>query len=228
MRRHLRRSRFAARPSSANGGSSIALLPTAWRKQETACSPSCACHRANGAASAQRMRSSGCTKSSNAGSKPRPCCRRPTRPRCCSGRCWPRDRSACARGMAGRRSPQNPLISRLTSPPETLPSCYPGIRHTEFQPHSGRHQARPAPHSDAGVSELWIILDRILADHFRLDRLLPRIASSLCPFLPRRVLPSKPIASVLRVCSCSPLGSLRLPSDLPPFPPPPFPPFHAP
>ena len=42
--------------------------------------------------------------------------------------------------MAGRPSPQNPLISRLTSPPETIPSCYPGIRHTEFQPHSGRHQ----------------------------------------------------------------------------------------
>ena len=41
--------------------------------------------------------------------------------------------------MDGRRSPQNPLISRLTSPPETIPSCYLGIRHTEFQPHSGRH-----------------------------------------------------------------------------------------
>jgi hypothetical protein len=24
-------------------------------------------------------------------------------------------------------------------PPETITSCYPGIRHTEFQPHSGRH-----------------------------------------------------------------------------------------
>ena len=41
--------------------------------------------------------------------------------------------------MAGRPSPQNPLISQLTLPPETITSCYPGIRHTEFQPHSGRH-----------------------------------------------------------------------------------------
>jgi putative transposase len=57
-------------------------------------------------------------------------------------RCSPRDRSTCARSMAGRRSPQNPLISRLTSPPETIPSCYPGIRHTEFQPHFGRHPLR--------------------------------------------------------------------------------------
>ena len=29
----------------------------------------------------------------------------------------------CARSMAGRRSPQSPLISRLTSQPETIPSC---------------------------------------------------------------------------------------------------------
>ena len=46
--------------------------------------------------------------------------------------------------MVGRRSQQNPSISRLTSPLETIPSCYPGIRHTEFQPHSGRHL--PAVH----------------------------------------------------------------------------------
>jgi hypothetical protein len=43
--------------------------------------------------------------------------------------------------MVGRRSPQNPLISRLTLPPETIPSCYRRMRHTEFQPHSGRHPA---------------------------------------------------------------------------------------
>src|SRR5260221_7686655 len=41
--------------------------------------------------------------------------------------------------MVGRRSPQNPLISRLTLPPETIPSCYRRLRHTKFQPHSGRH-----------------------------------------------------------------------------------------
>src|SRR5271166_2159818 len=151
MRRLPRRSRFAARPSFANGGSSIAPLPTAWTKLETACSPSRACHQANGAASAQRMRSNACTKSSNAGSKPKPYCRRPTPPRCCSGRCSPRDRSTCARSMVGRRSLQNPSISRLTSPPETIPSCYPGIRHTEFQPHSGRDACQCSkPHVKAG------------------------------------------------------------------------------
>src|SRR6202051_88094 len=42
--------------------------------------------------------------------------------------------------MVGRPSPQNPLISQLTLPPETITSCYPGIRHSEFQPHSGRHR----------------------------------------------------------------------------------------
>ena len=42
--------------------------------------------------------------------------------------------------MAGRRSPQSPSISRLTSQPETIPSCYRRSRHTKFQPHSGRHR----------------------------------------------------------------------------------------
>jgi hypothetical protein len=44
--------------------------------------------------------------------------------------------------MAGRRSPQSPSISRLTLPPETIPSCYRRSRHTEFQPHSRRHHLR--------------------------------------------------------------------------------------
>ena len=128
----------AARPSSANGGSSTAPSPTAWRKPATGSSPSPVCRRANGAARAPPTRSSGCTKNSSEGSKPRPCCRPPTPPPCCSGRCWPQARSTCARSMAGRRSPQNPSISQLTLPPETIPSCYRRSRHTEFQPHSGR------------------------------------------------------------------------------------------
>ena len=41
--------------------------------------------------------------------------------------------------MVGRRSPQNPSISRLTLQPETIPSCYRRVRHTQFQPHYGRH-----------------------------------------------------------------------------------------
>ena len=42
--------------------------------------------------------------------------------------------------MAGRRSPQSPSINRLTSQPETIPSCYRRSRHAEFQQHHGRHQ----------------------------------------------------------------------------------------
>ena len=46
--------------------------------------------------------SSGCTRSSDDASRPKPCCPRP-RPRpCCSGRCWPPARSSCARSTAGR------------------------------------------------------------------------------------------------------------------------------
>jgi hypothetical protein len=41
--------------------------------------------------------------------------------------------------MVGKPSPQNPLISQLTLPPETITSCSRRIRQLEFQPHSGRH-----------------------------------------------------------------------------------------
>src|SRR5258706_14335146 len=41
--------------------------------------------------------------------------------------------------MVGRPSPPSPSISRLTSQPETIPSCYRRSRLTEFQPHPGRH-----------------------------------------------------------------------------------------
>ena len=63
-------------------------------------------------------------------------CRRPAPPRCCSGRCSLQGRSTCAKSMVGRPSPQSPSISRLTLPPETIPSCYRRTRHTEFKPHS--------------------------------------------------------------------------------------------
>src|SRR5260370_7555199 len=83
---------------------------------------------------------------------------------------------------------------------------------------AGRYsKARPAPHSDAGVSELWIILDRILADHFRLDRLLPRIASSLFPFLPRRVFAPPPMI-VATVAFANPPTTPSTPPR-PPLPP---------
>src|ERR1700730_12551352 len=139
MRRRPRRSRSAAKPSSENGGSSTALSPTASMRQETACSPSRACRRANGAACAPPTLSSVCTRNSSDGSRHKPFCRQPTPLRCCSGRCWPQDRSTCARSMVGRPSPQNQSISRLNLLPETILSCSRRMRQTEFQPHSGRH-----------------------------------------------------------------------------------------
>ena len=70
------------------------------------------CRRANGRAHEPPMPSNACTKSSNAASKPRPCCHPPTRQPCCSGRCWHRDRSSCAKSMAGKPLPTNlPLSS---------------------------------------------------------------------------------------------------------------------
>src|SRR6202041_1534332 len=95
--------------------------------------------RANGAAYAPQMQSSVCTRNSSGGSRRKLFCRRLTPPRCCSGRCSLQDRSTCAKWMVGRPSPRSPSISRLTLPPETIPSCYRRTRHTEFQPHSGRH-----------------------------------------------------------------------------------------
>src|ERR1700738_662628 len=89
------------------------------------------------------MRSSACTRNSSDGSKPKPFCRQPTPLRCCSGRCWPQDRSTCVRWMVGKPSPQNPSINRLTLPLETIPSCSRRMRHTEFQPHFGRHLDEP-------------------------------------------------------------------------------------
>src|SRR5208282_378992 len=141
MRRRVRRSRPAARPSSASGGSSTVLSPTAWRKPVIASSPSLVCRRASGEAREQRTLSNVYTKSSSGGSKRRPCCHRRIPLPCCSGRCSPPARSTCARSMAGRRSPQSPLISRLTSQPETISSCCRRSRHAKFQPHRGRHLA---------------------------------------------------------------------------------------
>jgi hypothetical protein len=49
--------------------------------------------------------------------------------------------------MVGRPSLQNPSISRLTLPHETIPSCYRRRRHTEFQPHSRRHPPDASNHN---------------------------------------------------------------------------------
>jgi transposase-like protein len=81
-----------------------ARWPAASRRRAIACSPSSGCPQANGDPCGPQTRSSGCTRSSNAGSRPRPYCHR-LRPRpCCSGLCWLPARSPCARSTAGRRS----------------------------------------------------------------------------------------------------------------------------
>jgi putative transposase len=87
----------------ASGASSVEPLPTACRKQATSSSPSRACQRCNGRASAPPMPSSGCTRSSSGASRRRRCYRRQRQRPCCSGDCSPPGRSPCARSMAGRR-----------------------------------------------------------------------------------------------------------------------------
>jgi putative transposase len=109
------------------------------------------------AAYAPPMRSSDCTKSSSDGSRPKPFCHPPTPPRCCSGRCLHPGRSTCARSMVGRRSPQNPSISQLTLQPETIPSCDRRMRHSKFQPLSGRHRRAEGP---VGLVELPEVIQR--------------------------------------------------------------------
>ena len=139
MRPRPRKSQRVARPSSANGGSSTARSPTAWRKPVIGCSVLRGCRRANGEARAPPTRSSDYTRSSSAGSKPRLCCPQQRLPPCCSGRCSPPVRSTCARSTDGRPSPQGQSISQLTSPPETITSCHWRLRHIEFQHKARRH-----------------------------------------------------------------------------------------
>jgi transposase-like protein len=57
---------------------------------------------------------------SSDGSRRRPCCRRQTPRPCCSGRCSPPARSACARSTAGRRSPPSLLINPWISPRDQI------------------------------------------------------------------------------------------------------------
>ncbi len=94
-----KRSKRAAKPSSASDGSSTGPSRIARRNPAIGSSPSPACHRPNGAAYALRMQSNGYTRSSSAGSRRRSCCGRQTRPPCCSGRCSPPARSTCERSM---------------------------------------------------------------------------------------------------------------------------------
>src|SRR6185369_1078786 len=139
MRPRRKTSQRAARRSFANGGSSTGRSRTVWRKPAIGYSPSPNCHRANGGAPVPRTRSNGCMRSSNAGSRPRPSCPQQRLPPCCSGRCSPPVRSTCARSMAGRRSPQGPSISQLTSPLDSITSCRWRLRHIEFQQKARRH-----------------------------------------------------------------------------------------
>jgi len=84
----------------------------------------------------QQMQSSGCTKSSSGGSRPKPCCRRQTLPLWCSGHCLLPDRLPSARSMTGRHSQPSTSINQLTSLPDSLLSKCRRLRHTKFQHNS--------------------------------------------------------------------------------------------
>ncbi len=126
------------KPSSASGGSSTAPSPTAWRKPAIACSPS--------PAAAEPMAE---RRTTNAIERLHEEFKR----RIKTQTVLPSADTAAmlfwallASGQINMRkvdgwqtSPPNPSISQLTSPPKTIPSCYRRSRHTEFQPHSGRH-----------------------------------------------------------------------------------------
>lgn len=118
--------------------------PTVSRRPESASSPSRGCRQIGGAAFAPPTRSSGCTRNSNAGSRRRPRCHRPTPQPCCSGLCSLPARATCARSMAGKHSTPCSSTSRLTLPPDQIASSRPESRHSEFQPHVGRHRAHSA------------------------------------------------------------------------------------
>src|SRR6266511_346521 len=127
--RHRHRSRAAARPSSASGGSSVGRWPIASKKPAIASSPSRGYRRANGAAPGPPMRSSVCTKSSSDGSRRRRCCRQLRQPRCCFGRCSLPARSTCERLTVGGRLPKHPSVSQLTSRPDSVLSKCRRSRH---------------------------------------------------------------------------------------------------
>src|SRR6266436_5620763 len=129
MPRHRHRSRAAARPSSASGGSSVGRWPIASKKPAIASSPSRGCRRANGAAPGPQMRSSVCTKSSSDGSRRRRCCHQLRQPRCCFGRCSLPARSTCERLTVGGRFPKYPSVSQLTSRPDSVLSKCRRSRH---------------------------------------------------------------------------------------------------
>ena len=84
------------------------------------------------------MLRNGYTRSSSAGSRPRPGCRRRIQRPCCSGRCLLPARSTCARSMVGKVWPQSPSISQLTSQLDPIPSVTRKLRHAKFEPHHGR------------------------------------------------------------------------------------------
>jgi hypothetical protein len=93
--------------------------PTAWRKPATGSLLSRVCRRASGAARAPRTRSNGYTRSSSAGSKRRPCCRRQTRPPCCSGRCLLQVTRFAKSNLVSGSARRQPIVS-LTDKPRSV------------------------------------------------------------------------------------------------------------
>ena len=76
--------------------------------------------RSQGNRSGPQMRSNDCMRSSSAGSRLRPFCHQRKPPRCCSGPCWLRSRSPCAKSTVGRPSTKRLPIRSLTSPHDQL------------------------------------------------------------------------------------------------------------
>jgi hypothetical protein len=81
-------------------------------------------------------------KSSIGGSSRRPCSPARKPPRCCSGRCWLKVRSTCAKSRAGKVSTKGPPIRRLTSPHHLVTSSCGRSRQTQFQHKSRRDLPR--------------------------------------------------------------------------------------
>src|ERR1700730_14510464 len=111
------------------------------------------------------MRCNDSTKSSSGGSRRKPFCHPPTPPRCCSGRYLHQGRSTCARSMVGKRLPQSPLISQLTLPPETIPSCDRRMRHTNSNHFPDGTRVDDSVRKYPGILDLGELFSEHISEH---------------------------------------------------------------
>ena len=76
---------------------------------------------------------------------------------CCSGPCLPPARSTCAKSMAGKRSPKNPSLSQLTSPPDKLCSNSRSLRYANSH-HIPDGTGAPSPTNSSMLSSSSVTL----------------------------------------------------------------------